>query len=212
MRLYNEQFGRRMAFGAAWGKIRILVRFAIEATSTMNASSLMIGVSQGTTNMFRSGTTTDFVGMCMGAVVGANTWTFQAGPPPFAQLGGFVPLAVRRIGNTNTTVAPGGSLNIQMPLSPIRNVCGVDIEKSDASFRVKPLAIGVSTVAQTDLNFGNLMFNADNDTATIPLIGHSPNFLTLPYTGNFAMDSVNIDWNNGIQPCVISDIVVIRFF
>lgn len=211
LRLYNEQYGRRMEIGCAWGKIRVLVRYTCEATSTVNASGLVVGVSQGTTDMFRSSNTTDFIGACFGTNAQNNNWTYT-GAPVYAQTGGLAPIALLRQGSTNTIVPPGGSTNVQMALSPIRGVFGVDIEKSNASFKIKPLGCAVATLAQTDYNFGNFMFNADNDISTIPLIGHSPNTLVMPYTGNFAFDSVNIDWNNGIQPMVINDILVVRFF
>jgi hypothetical protein len=215
LRLYNEQWGRRMEIGCAWGKIRVAVRFTVQATSPVNSSGLVIGVSQGTTDMFRSSNTTDFIGANLGSTLQATNWNYNAGPPPFSFAGGFTPIAVRRVGNTNTIVAPGGSINVYLPLNPSRGIFAVDIEKSHASMRVKPLAIDGGTGqarAQTDLNFGNFMYNVDDDASTTNLIGHSPNVLSVPYDGNFYFDSVNIDWNNGIQPIDIYDILVVRFY
>lgn len=212
LRLYNEQFGRRMEIGCQWGKIRVILRFTTQATSNLNSCGLVLGVSQGTTDMFRSGNTTDFIGGHLGSALQATTWTYNSGPPAFASVGGFSTLAVRRIGATNTTVAPGGSTTSYQPVSPSRGIFGVDIEKANSVMKVRPLAVGTQALAQTDYNFGNMMFNTDNDLATTGLIGSSPNFINVPYTGNYAFDSVNIDWNNGIQPIEISDILVVRFF
>lgn len=212
LRLYNEQFLRGMAFGAQWGKLRVIVRFCCDATSTVNSSGLVVGVCQGSANPFRSAQTDDFIGACLGTAVQTNNWTYNAGPPAFSNVGGFLPIALRRQGSTNTTVAPGGSLNVYMPISPTRGVFGVDIEKSTNAMRVKPLGLSSQSLAQTDLNIGNFFFNSDNDINTVPLIGGGPNVLTVPYTGQGVFDTVNIDWNNGIQPINISDILVVRFF
>lgn len=212
LRLYDEQFGRRMEIGCAWGKIRVLVRFTVEATSTINSSGLVVGVSQGTTDMFRSANCTDFIGANFGNTLQATTWTYNAGPPAYASSGGLTPIAVRKIGASTTTVPPGGGINVYTAISPTRGVFGCDIEKSDGAMKVKPLGCGTIPLAQTDFNFGNLYYNADNDLSTTALIGHSPNVVTVPYSGQYAFDSVNIDWNNGIQPLVVNDILVVRFF
>jgi hypothetical protein len=212
LRLYNEQFLRTMAFGAQWGKIRVIVRFCCDATSTINSSGLVVGVCQGTANPFRSSQTDDFIGACLGTAIQTNNWTYNAGPPPYATVGGFLPVAFKRQGSTNTVVPPGGSITIYMPISPTRGIFGVDIEKSNGVMRVKPLGIQTQALAQTDYNSGNFFFNSDNDVSTSPLIGGLPNVLSVPYTGQYAFDTVNIDWNNGIQPLNISDIMVVRFF
>jgi hypothetical protein len=213
LRLYNEQFGRRMNIGAAWGKIRVGVRFVISATSAINDSGLVLGVSQGTTNMFRSASCEDFIGGHMGATLQNTDWVYNAGPPAFASSGGFSTLALNKIGPTVVSVAPGGSTTTYMPVAPTRGIFAVDIEKSFNQMRVTPRTVGTQALGQTDLNFGNFVQNMENDVTMLPVFGQSQNVILVPYTaGRFAWDSVNVDWNNGAQPIEISDLVVIRFF
>lgn len=212
LRLYNEQFGRRMGFGAAWGHIRILVRFVCNATSNINDSGLVVGVCQGTDDMFRSANCVDFVGAHLGATLQNVDWSYNAGPPAYASSGGFSTFAFHKQGATVTSTTPGGSTLIYMPISPTRGVFGCDIKRAHNIMKVRPLGQGSVAVAQTDLNEGNLLFQAENDVSTTALIGSSPNYLNVTYTGEGALDSVCVDWNNGIQPIEISDIIVIRFY
>jgi hypothetical protein len=213
LRLYNEQFGRRMSIGCAWGRIRVIVRYTTQATSSILDSGLLVGVSQGTTDMYRSANCVDFVGAHCGAVLQNTDWTYNAGPPAFASSGGFSTLGLRKVGASVTSVAPGGSTTTYQAIAPTRIIFGADIEKAHNVVKIRPLGVSTQALAQNDYNFGNMMFNTDSDVATIPLIGHSPSFLSVAATGsNQAWDSVNIDWNNGVQPIEISDILVVRFW
>jgi hypothetical protein len=213
LRLYNEQFGRRLNIGCAWGKIRVGVRFTISATSTINDSGLVLGVSQGTTDMFRSASCEDFIGGHLGATLQNTDWTYNAGPPAFASSGGFSTFAFNKVGPTVVSTAPGGSANSYLPISPTRGLFIVDIEKSHNQMRVTPRPLATQALGQTDLNFGNFVQNMENDVTILPITGSSPNVILVPYTaGRFAWDSVNVDWNNGAQPIEISDLVVVRFF
>lgn len=212
LRLYNEQFGRRMIFGAQWGKLRVGVRFTCQATSAVNASGLVLGVCQGTTNMFRSATCTDFVGGHLGQTVQNTNWVFTAGPPSFLSSGGFSTLGIRKIGPTVTSTITGGSQTSYISTAPTRGIFAVDIEKSRDLMRVIVYSQALQANAQTDMSFGNFMFQMDNEVTLLPIIAQSPNPLSVAYTGQYAFDSVCVDWNNAVQPIEISDLVVIRYF
>lgn len=212
LRLYNEQFGRRLAFGAAWGKIRVAIRYVINASSTLNDTALVIGVSQGTTNMYRSAQCLDFIGTHHGATLNLTDYTYNAGPPAFSSSGGFTPLVVGKIGASVTTVLPGGSTTSYLAIAPTRGVFAVDIEKSFNQVRITPRSVQTQVVAQSDLNYGNFTLVAENDLTMLSITGSSPNPVLFPYTGQFAWDSVNIDYNNAVQPIEISDLLVIRYY
>lgn len=212
LRLYDEQFGRRMDIGAQWGKIRVAIRFCVNATSNLNDCGIVLGVSQGTTDMFRSPNCVDFIGGHIGAVLQNTDWSYNAGPPAYSFSGGFSTLAVSKVAGVVASTAPGGSTNTYLNIAPTRGVFAVDIEKSHERMKVRPLAMGTLALAQTDLNFGNFMLQSEYEPNMSAVIGHFPNVLNVDYTGQFAWDSVNVDWNNGIQPLEISDLVVIRFF
>jgi hypothetical protein len=206
LRLYTEDFARKMGIGTAWTKIRIGLRLSLQATSTANSSLFAFGVCQGDTNTFKSGTTTDFIGAILGTTASQN-YAYTAGPPAF--ITGTSLAAINRIGNTNTIVNTSSS-NVVISTAPatIRSILITDIEKNFTNNKVSSWGSTSTTVA-LDATLATLMTFMESDTLT-GLAALTTN--NIPYSGSGLWDTVNVSWNNSIQPVEISDVIVTRIY
>lgn len=209
IRLYNEDFARKLGIGTGWTKIRIGMRISINATSACNASRFVFGVCQGdtSTDVFKSVSTPDFIGGMLGNAA-TNTYAYTAGPPSYVSSGAMA--AVARVNGVNTFVSPG-SANAAISASPatLRTLFFVDIEKNFTNNRILCYGTNGPTITG-DSPIGQLMtyMEADIPNAAVQ------NFIlsNIPYSGPGLWDTLNISWNNAIQPIEISDLIVTRIY
>lgn len=206
LRLYNEDFARKLGIGTSWTKIRIGIRISVQATSQVNSTAFTFGVCQGDTNTFKSGSTTDFIGAIFGGSVTAN-FTYLAGPP--ATLQTTLLSGIARIGSTNTIVtATNQTISISATPATVRSILLVDIEKNFTNNKILTWAPNQNN-AQFDQPIGTLMNFMEADTLTGMSVGATAN---IPYSGAGLWDTLNISWNNAIQPLEISDVIVTRIY
>lgn len=208
LRLYNEDFARKLGIGTAWTKLRIGIRLSVQATSAANASRLAFGVCQGDTLTFKNVATTDFIGGLFGGTV-SNTYAFNAGPPTYISTGAMG--AINRIGNTNTIVSPGSATAVITATPSVRSLLFVEIEKNFTNNKV--LCYGTNpTGAATDATLAQLMTYMEADVPSNNAIIQVFILSNIPYSGAGLWDTLNISWNNAIQPIEISDIIVMRIY
>lgn len=208
MLLGNEQFGRTMALGIAWSKLRIGIRLSVQASGAVNASGLVMGVCQGLTNMYKSATTTDFVGGHFGNTVDNTNYQYAAGPPGYIFSNAV--LALKRVGNVNTTnTTTSASMYISATPASVRTIWMVDIQRGSPNYLVQSFVPTSVAFAQTDASFGTFMVAMETEPA--PSV-QGQILTSIAYSGAGLMDTVNISWNNNIQPVEISDICVARLF
>lgn len=80
LRLQDEEFVRKMAWGSDWKRLQICVNHSVpQITGQIGNALYYIGLCEGTTNTLKAGTTTEWVGCWVGSA-GAN-WAYTAGPP-----------------------------------------------------------------------------------------------------------------------------------
>ncbi len=204
--LGNEQFGRTMALGIAWNRLRIGIRAAVQASGAVNASGLAMGVCQGTTDMYKSVTCTDFVGGHYGNTVNNTNYQYTAGPPNYIFSNAV--LAIRRIGNVNTTNTTTSS-SMYMSASPTttRSMWIVEIQRGSPNYSITQFIPTSVANVQIDISFATFMVAMESEP---PPTLQSQLATTVAYSGAGLMDTVNIAWNNSIQPIEISDICVAR--
>ena len=198
LRLQDEEFVRQLNVGTNWRKLRIVVHHAIVAPGGNIAPNLWIGVCQGTTNTFKSTTTTDWAGM----VVGQGNWNYTAGPPGGIATGGSNPKAAIRSGNT-TTLFTNPSVGCAIGTTN-RDWWCCEITKITPN----PL-IGMRCASSTptvDLTSANFQMLAAQETGA-GVIGTSQ---AITYNGNYLWDCVSIYWEFAAVGYELSEVQVIR--
>jgi hypothetical protein len=208
IRLYNEDFVRKLGIGTGWTKIRIGLRLTVQASSAANASCFAFGVCQGdqSTSVFKSGSTVDFIGGMLGNAA-SNTYPYTAGPPNYISSGAMG--AINRRNGVNTISSPGSATAVISANPAVRTLFFVDIEKNFTGNKI--LTYGTNpTGVLADASLGQLMTYLEADVLNTVV----QNFIltTIPYSGPGQWDSLNISWNNAIQPVEISDIIVLRIY
>ena len=74
----GEELLRPLSFGTNWTRLRVGYRFRLNASFTIPAGILMVGLCQGAQG-FLSPSTTDYLGMQVGNVVAGVIWTMTTG-------------------------------------------------------------------------------------------------------------------------------------
>jgi hypothetical protein len=208
LRLYNEDFARKLGIGTAWTKLRIGIRLSIQATSAVNTSRLVFGVCQGDTLTFKNAATTDFIGALFGAAV-SNTYAFNAGPPTYVSTGQMP--GISRIGNTNVLVSPSSATVVITATPSVRSLLFVDIEKNFTNNKIVCYATNPAG-AVVDATLAQLMTYMEADVPTSNAIIQNFVLSNIPYSGAGLWDTLNISWNNANAPIEISDIIVMRIY
>lgn len=108
--LANGQLGRRMPWLDQWNRLRLVVGIRINGTASFNtvATGALFGVCSGITNMPKSATCDNFIGLRFGSGAG-ETCTFTAGTRVSYYNMGTSNRHFTKRGTTETQVAAGGS-------------------------------------------------------------------------------------------------------
>lgn len=196
LRLQNEEFVRKMAWGSDWSRLQISVNHAIpQATATFSDAFYYIGLCEGTTNTLKAGTTTEWVGCWVGSAGG--NWVYSAGPPAGISQGG---------SNYKWGYKQGASLTTVSNVS-VSNFVGVTfrdywtlcIEQTAAGYNVAMRTPStVPTIDRINREFELLSTVEQNPTSAI-------NFST-----NRRLDSVSVYWAFPSVGLELSEILVVR--
>lgn len=102
----NEQYARLLDIGSTWNDIKIAALVAIDpdGVSNITSASLVLGVCSGKTAPFGAASTTNFIGLRIGA---PSTLTYQAGSgnPYWNNSGSGQVHTVRKVATTLTSAA-----------------------------------------------------------------------------------------------------------
>lgn len=212
--LGNEQYIRRMSFGADWDHIQIVIRAAPYASSSFTWS-LAIGVTSQGRGYYALDS--DMVGASWGESV-----SYVAGPPrsfTWTWGGGNVYI-FRRKNNVNTNTGVGNSGLRSGSVMPIMNVWGVDIAKSgNNGFTIGHCDCGIA-VATGGASMSRSVFRESIHYDMTSPNGSSSNrncyavettSTITGYAGDGQLDSVLIKYGSNTQPLCISDIFVYRY-
>lgn len=198
LRLQDEEFVRKMFWGTNWRKVRICVHHAVPGANGNISPNIYIGVCQGTTNTFKSVTTTDWAGgLCGGAA-----WTYAAGPPGDIHLASTNPKGAIRSGNV-TTATTGPNITNYIGTTN-RDWWVVEITKTATGFLAGfRTAVATPAVDLTSANFAMLAAQENGSG----LVNTS---VAVTYAGGYLWDSVSVYWDFAPVGYEISEIQVIR--
>lgn len=205
----NEEFGRVLSMGTNWSMLRIGVRMAVNTTGGIIRGGFVMGVCQGSTNMYKSLNTTDFMGMCFGGNIDVSDYLFTVGPPGYISYSGQLPI-ITRVGSTTTLKGgnnPGAFMSAQ-PNTTVSNMF-VDITKG-SSYSVAAYIPTSAGNAQANTSLSTFLTSMENDTA-VPTNTAAAGAITFVYSGAGLFDTVNIAWNHSVPSVTIYDLAVCRF-
>lgn len=218
IQLGNEEFVRKMKFGAAWGKIRIGVRFAVNTTGgTFTNAIFQIGVCSGTTNTFNNGNTTGYWGCHYGQNYGTSGYTYNTTYYAVTANGA----AVYRTGNTTTSSTLGwGGDSALLLINPWHSIWYADFEKPAASggFGNQGITAWWQSTGSTPSGISydhpqyEMWRGMESETAITGALNYNGK-ITTSYAGDFSvLDTLSILWNKTTPTIEISDIMVTRFY
>ena len=222
IQLGNEEYGRTFAFGTNWTKIRVSALCEWnKPMATVVTQGLIMGVCEGTTNMYRSATCTDFIGIANGAVTPPlkEVWTLTSGTHYLRTSGAAAPRYISRIGGVSTVGAMTNNQAMAIASQPstIHQYFALDITKNTSTSITLSFTTQTAAAIATDCTFANALSNAENTAFTSPTPALSaPSTVTLAYAGSSLWNSVNFVWDVSIPIPVpalsINTILVTRFY
>jgi hypothetical protein len=212
LKLGDEQYIRRMSFGANWNRLRIICRCAHYATAGFTLTTF-IGVTAGGRGVYANDS--DSVGLLLSGSV-----TFNAGPPQTLTWiwggGSNLPYIYVSRNNTFTFLGSGNTGARDAQVWPVLQCWGVDLVRNASSFTAYTLhATGSGTggdfsrsIPLTGL-YNDMEFetNAAGNTFLAYSAEQSNN---LAYAGSGNLDSVVVFNRSAANPLYISDIIVHR--
>ena len=197
IRLQNEEFVRKMTIGTDWTQLRLsLLLSTPQGTGTIFSPTLYMGLCQGTTDTYKSTTTTDWAGIRFGQ--GLSNWTFNAGPPTYFSTGN-ARSVISRSGNTTTQYGSVISVTEYMPIG-IRAYYAIDILKTATGYSIGSVTPG--GIPTVDVTEWAALFAGHQDTTA--------NFVAANYATNNLLDTVSIYWDFAPIGLEISSILITR--
>lgn len=205
----NEEWSHRMSIGTNWTKLRIGVRIAVPTVQGFDGpvtGSFILGVTQGTQNVFKSPTCTEFMGFVLGNVstsswsygVNGTGYVFNPRPVVINKLEGVV--TVRNTGSANYYISANNN---------VRTMAFVDITKNSATnYTIAPFLPGNTTQAVADNGLTNFIWSMESNTT--PLNCNTVVTGTFDYTGPGLMDSIYFGWERSVPPITLFDIAACR--
>lgn len=214
--LGDEEYGRTMAIGTCWAKIRIGLRYGIQTVAATNivGTQFVLGVCQGNAAMYKHGSCTDFIGWSYGSVLDNATFTLVAGPPTIYSLaGGREGYLVSNVGGVKATVN-GTTSTVYLSGNPTSWLgwTFVDIHKLGAS---GVMVTNWHNTTASDAQVGRSLdaFNRAMENEGVlggGLVAASATHAA--YAGAFGWDTLNIAWNkSGPFFLEIGTIAITRF-
>lgn len=212
--LGNEEFGRTMAIGADWGKVRIGVRFGIyrnPASTSITTANLAIGLSEGTDLMYKHASCRDFIGFFFSSPIPDATFGAASQPPQlYYAMQNPDGYFVSRVNGVTSSISTGTSTNT-IGGDPAAYLVPhfIDVQKNS------PTSVTVTIRRYASLNnliTQEVFLKAMEDEVNYATLGFSTATGTFAYAGNSLWDSVNIAWNKSAPNQMdISEIYVLRY-
>lgn len=209
IQLGNEEFGRTMSIGTNWTKIRIGIRCAVNGVGGLINAGLALGVCQGTTNMYKSVTCTDFVGIHFGITPDNSTFTFVLTSPAYYTQGSVSLPTITKVNGTLTNRSGQNTTSYLGSAPGTTAVVGyVDILKG-SSYTVTPY--WPNSVGNVQTNSTALQFITGMETDGTPSNVAAYTAATYAYTGAGLFDTVNVSWSRSTPTLTIFNLAVCRF-
>jgi hypothetical protein len=216
IQLGHEEIARGMSFGTDWIKIRVGIRMWMLPGITMASigglsNTLAVGISQGTSNLFYSNDTTDYMAIALGQPrsaitystngISSSEYTYPAASGAYYMI------------KTGNTVASGAAYSISSTAhvgagKNIRSAIYIDFIKT--SFGYYLVTAYTNQTSVSDLPRSTFLFYMENE-GTITGQQSSCGQAQIPYTGAGLYNSVGVLWSRCYPAVEISDICVTRF-
>lgn len=210
LELRNEELLRQMAWGTDWRYIRLGLRWSAQMAATLTNYNMMMGFNSGTTYGYRSANTVEFIGTCVGGV-SKSTWNYNAGPPAYWQSNWY--RYSYKVGATET-INQSSSQTSYGPIAPKRGLMYFDLQKGNSNtLNLLWQCPTSSPTAQTDFTVDQFYRMMEVDYMPSFIGGWASGSLqSWAYAGAYSFDSISVSWDNAINPILISDMAVTRFY
>lgn len=196
LRLLDNEFIRKMAWGSNWQRLSICVNHSAPTCVGVINPVYYIGLNQGTDNGVKSSASPEWVGAWVGD--GTN-WGFTGGPPGGITQGGTNPRAGYKIG-ASLTLTGSTSSNNYVPIT-FRDYWLVMIGQTATGYSVVVRTPAVVPPADTfGRPFEQIACNTESTGGSFAV-----NFAT-----NRLLDSVSIYWSHATTGVELSEVLVIR--
>lgn len=198
----NTQIGRTLSIGTSWNRIRIGCRIVCDPNGNTGdfTPAIAFGMCSGTTNMFNSASTTNFLGLVFRAGI---AWTLSS--QIWFQSGGAPGNVSKRVGTTTTTLSLG--LNSWYCAGDVswRSYILVDITKGSPNFTVGLGTYQTGSVNDTSLSsfYDRMQGNPD------PPSPYSSAAVAFDEIAG-SLDTVNFYWGTTNRKMEVSEILVYR--
>lgn len=210
--LGNEEYLRKFAFGTNWQYLRLAIHFGINMSATLNTPLLTIGVNSGTQFGFKSPNCVEFLGLTW-TNAGGQGFTFVSGTPNY--FSGAMNRFHYKVGNTDT-LSQNNATGALGPITPTRGFFLLDIIKhyNTGAFDMAYFYALAAVTVQTDLTIDAALriMDRDNQPPSNPGNGGFGANIYTGYTGPYSFDSFSISWNDNVNTCDISSIIVSRYY
>jgi len=198
----NKQIGRTMTIGSNWNQLRVVARLSCDPTGNTGdfVPDFTFGVCSGTTNMYGSATTTNWLGGLFRAGI---AWTFFGGNL-WVQSGGAPLNLSKRVGTTTTTLSLGlSSMYCSGSPTTWRSYVSLDIVKGSPNYTVT--LMGYQTLAANDTTTATLYSLLLEPSAPVG------NVATVAFDETAgALDTINFYWGTTTRKLEISEVIVYR--
>jgi hypothetical protein len=206
----NEEWCHRMQIGTNWTKLRIGVRIAVPAIQNFDGpvtGTFILGVTQGTQNVYKSPICTEFMGFVLGNAAVSN-WVYGVNGNPYVT--NTRPVVVSKLNGALTAHATGSASYYISAVNTVRTMAFVDITKTSAtSYLIAPFAPGNTTQAVADNGMGNFIWSMESNTTPLNCSAASTGTIS-NWTGPGLMDSIYFGWERSVPPITLFDIAACR--
>jgi hypothetical protein len=208
LKLGAEEFVRKLgSFGNKWERIRVGMRLVFDYYGAQTYPAFCIGICRGSTNTFRSASTTDYVGHEIGyaTVPSTNPLQYNFGYSYMSSSS----LFLSRVGSTNTLVTgTGGTCYFANTYYANCSTLYLDfIKSSDNRVSIKGTSFADSA-ANSWTNRGDYLNRLEQETSVYPMIDYS--YGTVTAVDSTQLDTLSIYWSLTNPYLYLLDLNVIR--
>jgi hypothetical protein len=205
----NEEWGHPLEIGTNWTKLRVGCRIAIPYDKTFDSTtlgSLVFGLCQGTSAMWKSNNCTEFLGFRLGNAT-SPSYTYGTSPGPHFFIGR--PEYVSKVGGA-ITVHTGFSANEYISgTASVRTMAFMDFTKNGgSSWTCTGYIPGNTTQATTDNGFTGFIQSMENNTT--PLNCNTLTTTTFNHPGAGLLDTLYFSWQKSVPPIILFDLAAAR--
>lgn len=199
LRLQNEEFIRLMQWGTDWTHVQVSFRSAMpQGTGNLGSAPILyVGLCQGTSDGYKSATTTEWVGWQWGN----GNWNYNAGPPSYYAINGGWARSYK-VGASVTTGTFVSSTS-SLPVS-FRWYTTFNFVKTATGYTLGyAIQNSAFTAAYPDLTDPNFLMYATQEA-------NAGNFGAVNFATNNLLDAVSFYWSYPSVGLELSSILVVR--